>query len=207
MSDKIKSEWRYTSNQYRISINWSGISQNAITALILASLGIIIYVSLRFEWRMGLSAVLALLHDVFIIVAVFSLFRIEVDLTFIAAVLTIVGYSINDTIVTFDRVRENLHKLKVITSPEQIDDMVNRSIRQTMTRSINTVLTVVVVVVAILIFGAPTIFNFSLALLIGFNLRCILICIHSCAFMGHHEKRQLKKSPNHKLKSIQREEI
>ena len=100
---------------------------------------------------MGLSAVLALLHDVFIIVAVFSLFRIEVDLTFIAAVLTIVGYSINDTIVTFDRVRENLHKLKVITSPEQIDDMVNRSIRQTMTRSINTVLTVVVVVVAILI--------------------------------------------------------
>ena len=96
----------------------------------------------------------------------FSLFRIEVDITFIAAVLTIIGYSINDTIVTFDRVRENLHKLKVITSPEQIDDIVNRSIRQTMTRSI-TVLTVIVVVVAILLFGAPSIFNFSLALLVG----------------------------------------
>ncbi len=82
-------------------------------ALIYASIGIIIYVSLRFEWRMGLSSVLALLHDVFIIVAIFSLFRIEVDLTFIAAVLTIVGYSINDTIVTFDRVRENLQKVKV----------------------------------------------------------------------------------------------
>ena len=69
------------------------LAKNAMTALILASIGIIIYVSLRFEWRMGLSAVLALLHDVFIIVAVFSLFRLEVDLTFIAAVLTIVGYS------------------------------------------------------------------------------------------------------------------
>ncbi len=98
----------------------------------------------------GLSSVLALLHDVFIIVAIFSLFRIEVDLTFIAAVLTIVGYSINDTIVMFDRVRENLQKVKVITTTEQIDDIVNRSIRQTMTRSINTVLTVIVVVVAIL---------------------------------------------------------
>ena len=119
---------------------------------------------------MGLSSVLALLHDVFIIIAIFSLFRLEVDLTFIAAVLTIVGYSINDTIVTFDRVRENLHKVKVITHTDQIDDIVNRSIRQTMTRSINTVLTVVVVVVAILILGAPTIFNFSLALLIDYYL-------------------------------------
>ena len=135
-------------------------------ALIYAAIGIIIYVSLRFEWRMGLSAVLALLHDVFIIVALFSLLRLEVDITFIAAILTIVGYSINDTIVTFDRVRENLHKIKVI-DPHQIDDIVNRSIRQTMTRSINTVLTVVVVVIAILIFGASSLFNFSLALLIG----------------------------------------
>ena len=148
---------------------------------------------------MGLSAVLALLHDVFIIVAVFSLFRIEVDLTFIAAVLTIVGYSINDTIVTFDRVRENLHKLKVITSPEQIDDMVNRSIRQTMTRSINTVLTVVVVVVAILIFGAPTIFNFSLALLIGLIsgvFSSVFIAVPLWGIM----KTSIEKSPNHKLK-------
>lgn len=102
------------------------LAKNAVTALILASIGIIIYVSLRFEWRMGLSSVLALLHDVFIIIAIFSLFRIEVDLTFIAAVLTIVGYSINDTIVTFDRVRENLHKVKVITHTDQIDDIVNR---------------------------------------------------------------------------------
>ncbi|MCE3399893.1 protein translocase subunit SecDF, partial [Staphylococcus aureus] len=106
LSDKMKSEFGDTPQINSVSpLIGQELAKNAMTALILASIGIIIYVSLRFEWRMGLSAVLALLHDVFIIVAVFSLFRLEVDLTFIAAVLTIVGYSINDTIVTFDRVR------------------------------------------------------------------------------------------------------
>lgn len=175
------------------------LAKNAMMALIYAAIGIIIYISLRFEWRMGLSSILALLHDAFMIVAVFSLFRIEVDITFIAAVLTIIGYSINDTIVTFDRVRENLHKVKVITEPQQIDDIVNRSIKQTMTRSINTVLTVVIVVVALLIFGASSIFNFSLALLIG------LICgVFSSIFIavplwGIMKKRQLRKSDDGKL--------
>ncbi|SKR87703.1 protein-export membrane protein SecF [Mycobacteroides abscessus subsp. abscessus] len=155
LSDKMKSEFGNSPQINTVSpLIGQELAKNAMLALVYAALGIIIYVSLRFEWRMGLSSVLALLHDVFIIVAVFSLLRLEVDLTFIAAILTIVGYSINDTIVTFDRVRENLHKIKVITSTEQIDDIVNRSIRQTMTRSINTVLTVVVVVVAILLFGA-----------------------------------------------------
>ncbi|MCD9055417.1 protein translocase subunit SecDF [Staphylococcus arlettae] len=175
------------------------LAKNAMMALIYAAIGIIIYISLRFEWRMGLSSILALLHDAFMIVAVFSLFRIEVDITFIAAVLTIIGYSLNDTIVTFDRVRENLHKVKVITEPQQIDDIVNRSIKQTMTRSINTVLTVVIVVVALLIFGASSIFNFSLALLIG------LICgVFSSIFIavplwGIMKKRQLRKSDDGKL--------
>lgn len=200
LSDKIKSEFGDTPQINSVSpLIGQELAKNAMTALILASIGIIIYVSLRFEWRMGLSAVLALLHDIFIIVAVFSLFRLEVDLTFIAAVLTIVGYSINDTIVTFDRVRENLHKVKVVTSPEQIDDIVNRSIRQTMTRSINTVLTVVVVVVAILIFGAPTIFNFSLALLIGLISGVFSSVFIAVPLWGIMKKRQLKKSPNNKL--------
>lgn len=200
LSDKIKSEFGDTPQINSVSpLIGQELAKNAMTALILASIGIIIYVSLRFEWRMGLSAVLALLHDIFIIVAVFSLFRLEVDLTFIAAVLTIVGYSINDTIVTFDRVRENLHKVKVVTSPEQIDDIVNRSIRQTMTRSINTVLTVVVVVVAILIFGAPTIFNFSLALLIGLISGVFSSVFIAVPLWGIMKKRQLKKSPINKL--------
>ncbi|PNZ24044.1 bifunctional preprotein translocase subunit SecD/SecF [Staphylococcus petrasii] len=175
------------------------LAKNAMKALIFAAIGIIIYVSLRFEWRMGLSSVLALLHDVFIIVALFSLFRLEVDITFIAAILTIVGYSINDTIVTFDRVRENLHKIKVITDPAEIDDIVNRSIRQTMTRSINTVLTVVVVVIAILIFGAASLFNFSLALLIGLISGVFSSVFIAVPLWGIMKKRQLKKSENGKL--------
>ncbi len=170
------------------------LAKNAMKALALASIGIIIYVTLRFEWRMGLSAILALLHDVFIMVAVFSIFRLEVDITFIAAVLTIVGYSINDTIVTFDRVRENLQKVKVIREPKQIDDIVNRSIRQTMTRSINTVLTVVVVVIALLIFGATSIFNFSLALLIGLVSGVISSVFIAVPLWGIMKKRELKKN-------------
>lgn len=130
-------------------------------AVIIASIGMIIYISLRFEWRMGIASIISLLHDAFMIIAVFSLFRLEVDITFIAAVLTIIGYSINDTIVTFDRVREMLSKIKVITKEDQIDYIVNSSIRQTLTRSINTVLTVVIVVIALLVLGASSIFNFS----------------------------------------------
>ncbi|WP_374915279.1 protein translocase subunit SecDF [Staphylococcus aureus] len=200
LSDNIKSKFGDTPQINTVSpIIGQELAKNAMLALIYASIGIIIYVSLRFEWRMGLSSVLALLHDVFIIVAIFSLFRIEVDLTFIAAVLTIVGYSINDTIVTFDRVRENLQKVKVITTTEQIDDIVNRSIRQTMTRSINTVLTVIVVVVDILFFGAPTIFNFTLALFIGLISGVFSSIFIAVPLWGIMKKRQLKKSPKHKL--------
>ncbi|MFG1584540.1 protein translocase subunit SecDF [Staphylococcus aureus] len=200
LSDNIKSKFGDTPQINTVSpIIGQELAKNAMLALIYASIGIIIYVSLRFEWRMGLSSVLALLHDVFIIVAIFSLFRIEVDLTFIAAVLTIVGYSINDTIVTFDRVRENLQKVKVITTTEQIDDIVNRSIRQTMTRSINTVLTVIVVVVAILFFGAPTIFNFTLALFIGLISGVFSSIFIAVPLWGIMKKRQLKKTTKHKL--------
>ena len=143
------------------------LAKNALYALSIAALGIIIYVAFRFEWRMGVASVVALIHDAFFIVAVFSLLRLEVDITFIAAVLTIIGYSINDTIVTFDRIRENLKRMKKIDSIEQLEKVVNTSLRQTLGRSVNTVLTVLLVVIALLIFGAPSITNFSIALLIG----------------------------------------
>jgi len=143
------------------------LAKNAVLALAIAALGIILYVAFRFELYMGLAAVLALLHDVFFIIAFFSLTRLEVDITFIAAVLTIVGYSINDTIVTFDRVRENMTKMKKITAPEQLDNIVNTSIRQTMARSVNTVLTVVIAVIALILLGSSSILNFSIALLVG----------------------------------------
>lgn len=141
--------------------------KSAIQALSIAAIGIIIYVAVRFEWRMGVGTVVALLHDVFFMIAIFSLFRIEVDITFIAAVLTIVGYSINDTIVTFDRIRENLHRVGVIKNAEDLAHIVNKSLRQTLTRSVNTVVTVLVVVISLMIFGATSIQTFSLALLIG----------------------------------------
>ncbi|MDM5234630.1 protein translocase subunit SecDF [Lysinibacillus pakistanensis] len=143
------------------------LAKNAIKALSLAAIGIIIYVAVRFEWRMGVGAVVSLLHDVFLIVAVFSFMRLEVDITFIAAVLTIVGYSINDTIVTFDRMRENLDRYDTIKDREVLADIVNKSLRQTMGRSVNTVLTVIIVTVSLLILGAPSIQNFSIALLVG----------------------------------------
>ncbi|KMY30356.1 preprotein translocase subunit SecD [Lysinibacillus xylanilyticus] len=141
--------------------------KNAIKALSIAAIGIIIYVAIRFEWRMGVGAIVSLLHDVFLIVAVFSFMRLEVDITFIAAVLTIVGYSINDTIVTFDRMRENLNRYDTIKDRELLADIVNKSLRQTMGRSVNTVLTVIIVTVSLLILGAPSIQNFSIALLVG----------------------------------------
>ncbi|MGE7912849.1 protein translocase subunit SecDF [Lysinibacillus xylanilyticus] len=141
--------------------------KNAIKALAIAAIGIIIYVAVRFEWRMGVGAIASLIHDVFLIVAVFSFMRLEVDITFIAAVLTIVGYSINDTIVTFDRMRENLNRYDTIKDREVLADIVNKSLRQTMGRSVNTVLTVIIVTVSLLILGAPSIQNFSIALLVG----------------------------------------
>ncbi len=168
--------------------------KNAIKALLIASVAIIIYVTIRFEWRMGLPAVLALLHDVFIMIAVFSFFRLEVDITFIAAVLTIVGYSINDTIVTLDRIRENNKKMKVYHSEDDINRLINTSLRQTMTRSLNTVITVIIVVVFLVFMGSESIFTFSVALLVG-----LISGVYSSLFIaiqlwGVLKKRQLRKN-------------
>jgi protein-export membrane protein SecD/preprotein translocase SecF subunit len=143
------------------------LAKNAIYALVIAAIGIIIYVALRFEIFMGLATIVALFYDVFFIVAIFSLTRLEVDLNFIAAVLTIAGYSINDTIVTFDRIRENLRKKGRIKTEDELADVVNTAIRQTLTRSVNTVLTVVITTLSILIFGSSSLTNFAIALLIG----------------------------------------
>lgn len=143
------------------------LAKNALIALAIAAVGIIIYVTIRFEMIMAIPAVLALLHDSFFIVAFFSITRLEVDITFIAAILTVVGYSINDTIVTYDRIREMLHKKKRLKTVEDIAEVVNKGLRQVMGRSINTVLTVIIAILGLLIFGSESIRNFSIALLIG----------------------------------------
>ncbi|MGE5421956.1 MAG: protein translocase subunit SecF [Ignavibacteriales bacterium] len=129
----------------------------------IACLLMLIYITIRFEFNFGVGAILALLHDVLVVVGVFSLFQWEVDSAFVAAILTILGYSINDTIVVFDRIRENL-KLK---RKETYDQIVDKSVMQTINRSINTVLTVVFCLVALLIFGGITIQGFVVAMLIG----------------------------------------
>src|SRR5699024_10191692 len=162
-------------DEFNVDANISTVSStvgkelvlNAIKALGVAAIGIIIYVAFRFEWRMGLASIIGLLHDAFFMVAIFSILRLAVDITFVAAVLTIIGYSINDTIVTFDRIRENMNRFAVIKDAEHLAEIVNKSLRQTLTRSVNTVLTVIFVVVALMILGAGSIQNFSIALLIG----------------------------------------
>ncbi|MDC3423853.1 protein translocase subunit SecDF [Aquibacillus sp. 3ASR75-11] len=143
------------------------LAKNAVMAVIYASIGIIIYVTLRFEFYFALTAIIALLHDAFFILALFSITRMEFDITIIAAVLTIVGYSINDTIVTFDRIRENLKLKKRVKSFKELAAIVNKSLMQTLTRSINTTITTIIAALALLLFGATSIFTFSLALVIG----------------------------------------
>ena len=143
---------------------------NAVLALVISWALIILYVAYRFEWRFGVSAVLALVHDIIIVLAVFSFTQRQIDSSFIAALLTIVGYSINDTIVIFDRIRENL-KLHFRRGGD-VNELVNTSIYQTLTRSLYTVFTVLFTTFALYWFGGETTKDFAFALLVGFASGC-----------------------------------
>lgn len=138
--------------------------RNALFALVLASIGMLIYIALRFEFKFAVSAVAALLHDVLVVLAIFSLFQIEVNSEFVAAILTIVGYSINDTIVVFDRIRENLNKSK---RQAEFEKLVNSSIMETLVRSLNTSATTLLAIGSVLIFGGVTLRPLAFALVIG----------------------------------------
>ena len=143
---------------------------NAVLALVVSWALIIAYVAYRFEWRFGVAAVLALVHDILIVLAVFSFTGRQIDSSFIAALLTIVGYSINDTIVIFDRIRENL-KLHFRRGGD-VNKLVNTSVFQTLTRSLYTVFTVMFTTFALYFFGGETTKDFAFALLIGFGSGC-----------------------------------
>ena len=143
----------------------SELTKNAIIALLVSWAFMIAYITYRFEFKFAVAAIVAIAHDILLVIGMFSLLQKEIDASFIAAILTIVGFSINDTIVIFDRIRENL---KTQSKSEPLAQLVNRSIWQTMTRSIYTVLTVVFATGALYVFGGETTKNFSLALLIGF---------------------------------------
>jgi preprotein translocase subunit SecF len=144
----------------------SELTRQAIIALVISWLLMIAYISYRFEYRFAVSGIIAIIHDILVVIGIFSLLHKEIDASFVAAVLTIVGYSINDTIVIFDRIRENL---KTMRKGETMQELANHSIWQTMTRSIYTVLTVLFATAALYFFGGETTKNFSLALLIGFT--------------------------------------
>lgn len=172
--DEISSITKYFSDNYKVSSDISVVTnivkreliKNAIFSVILSIIGIIIYLTCRFKFSYGISSVVALLHDVFMIIAIFSLLKLEVSTIFIAAILSIIGYSINNTIVVFDRIRENL-ELEKIKEYKQLQDIVNKSIRETILRSVITSLTTIFPVIALIVFGSHEIFNFNIALLIG----------------------------------------
>ena len=168
---------------------------NALEALVISWALIILYVAYRFEWKFGVAAVLALIHDILIVLSVFSLTPRQIDSSFIAALLTIVGYSINDTIVIFDRIRENL-RLHFRRNGD-VNALVNTSVYQTLTRSLYTVFTVLFTTFALYFFGGETTKDFAFALLVGFGVGCYSsIFIASplwIVFRGWSEKRRAAK--------------
>ena len=139
------------------------LKKTALYAILFAFIGIIIYITIRFEFRYSIISILALSHDVLIVLGIFSLFQKEITISIIAAVLTIVGYSLNNTIVILDRLRENI-KFK---TRESFGNIVNMSINQSLSRTINTALTTVLPVLAIYFFGGSILSDFALALFIG----------------------------------------
>jgi preprotein translocase subunit SecF len=137
--------------------------ENGAIALLLVSLGIVLYLWLRFEWKFGVSAIVANLHDVVIILGFFAFFQWEFSVPVLAAVLAVLGYSVNESVIVFDRIRENVRKMRKATLPE----VINNAITRTMSRTIITHGSTQMMVTAILIFGGDALFYFALALTIG----------------------------------------
>ncbi|MGB5305237.1 MAG: protein translocase subunit SecF [Gammaproteobacteria bacterium] len=139
------------------------LTEQGALAMIYALIGILIYIMVRFQWRFAPGAVIALVHDVLFIVGFFALFQLDFDLTVLAALLAVIGYSLNDTIVVFDRIRENFRRMRKGTAV----DVVNTSINQTLSRTLITSFTTLLVVVSLFIFGGEVIHGFALALILG----------------------------------------
>jgi len=139
------------------------LAEDGALAVLVALMAILLYVALRFEWRFAVGSVVALVHDVLFTMGLFAILQLEFDLTVLAAVLAVIGYSLNDTIVVFDRIRENFRKIRK-GSPEQI---INTSLNQTLSRTLVTSLTTLLVLISLFIFGGEIIHNFALALIVG----------------------------------------
>ncbi len=169
LNDYIESNYELSSDIYVVSdVVKKELVKNAIKALIISSIAIIIYVSIRFKFNYAISGIIALLHDVILTILFFGLFNIEINSTFIAAILTIIGYSINDTIVTFDMIRELYKEKKNVKTSEDINKIVDTSVKRVLSRTILTSVTTIIPVIILLIMGAREIVNFNIALLVGF---------------------------------------
>jgi preprotein translocase subunit SecF len=176
---------------------------SAILAMVAASAGIMVYIWMRFEWQYALGGVLALIHDIFITIGVFALFQLKFDLTIIAALLTILGYSINDTVVVFDRLRENLIKYK--TMP--LRDVMNLSVNETLSRTLMTSVTTLIALGAMLIFGGDVIRGFAFAIFFG-----VILGTYSSVFVAKNivlilgldrsEKPKAGKGPGNEFANI-----
>ena len=173
--NQVKELNSYFEDKYEAKVNIGVVSnivqkelvKNAIIAVLLSMLGIIIYVSIRFKFSYAVGGVIALLHYVLVIFAMFAFVRLEVSSMFIAAVLAIIGYSINDTIVIFDRIREELKKYDKKLDRETLEILVNKGIQSTFLRSIYTTLTTLIPVIILLLLGTNDILTFNVAMLIG----------------------------------------
>jgi len=139
------------------------LTEDGFLAVLVSLMAILVYVALRFEWRFAVGSVVALIHDVTITIGLFSLLQIEFDLPVLAAVLAVIGYSLNDTIVVFDRVRENFRKMRKGTS----ESIINSSLTQTLSRTLMTSLTTILVLLALFFLGGEIIHGFAFALLVG----------------------------------------
>ena len=174
--ETVKKVNNYFEEKYDAKVNIGVVSnivqkelvKNAILSVLIALIGIIVYVSIRFKFSYAVGGTLALIHDVLIMFSVFAIFRFQVSSMFIAAVLAIIGYSINDTIVSFDRIRENLKNEdgKKMTE-EKLEEITNRSIQETFTRTIYTTVTTLLPVIVLMILGSSGIFTFNIAMLVG----------------------------------------
>ena len=139
------------------------LTEDGGLAMLYALIGILIYVAFRFEYRFAVGSVIALVHDVMLTIGIFSLFQLEFDLPVLAAILAVIGYSLNDTIVVYDRIRENFRKMRK-GSPGQI---INASLNQTLSRTLMTSITTLLVLTALFVLGGEIIHGFALALIIG----------------------------------------
>lgn len=183
---KIKTDFNLTSDQPLESNNISAaisseILSSAIMAVIVACILMLIYITIRFEFTSGVAAVIALIHDTLMMIAFYAIFRVPVNASFIAAILTIIGYSINATIVIFDRVRENRKYLK----KEGFSEVCEKSILQTLRRSINSSGTTFVTLVVLYVLGSESIRGFALPLMVGVIVGTYSVHLYRCTGHGH----------------------